>query len=113
MSVGRGKRVKGSGTMTRRARTCGRPARNAKLKYAGNVREPESRYSIIAGLPRLQLVPDAVIRSRGRARTNGVTPVNEVTRPQSNHVGPTREIQLSSASPIFCQFPVPPREPRV
>lgn len=56
--------------------------RNAKLKYAGNVHEPESRYTIIAGLLRLQLVPDAVIRSRCAA-----TRVNEVTRPQSNRVG--------------------------
>lgn len=32
---------------------------NAKLKYAGNVRAGESRYSIITGLLHLQLIPDA------------------------------------------------------
>lgn len=38
---------------------------NAGLKYAGNVREGESRYSIITGLLHLQLIPDrtAVIHS--------------------------------------------------
>lgn len=34
---------------------------NAELKYAGNVREGESRYSIITGLLHLQLIPDRTV----------------------------------------------------
>ena len=35
-----------------------RRLQNAKLKYAGNVRARESRYSIITGLLHLRLIPD-------------------------------------------------------
>lgn len=47
------------GTTTLWRGTCRRVPQNAKLKYAGNVRAGESRYSIITGLLHLQLIPDA------------------------------------------------------
>lgn len=43
------------------AHTCGCVSQNAELKYSGNVRERESRYSIITRL--LQLIPAAVFQS--------------------------------------------------
>lgn len=86
---GGGTGAKGFGTMTQARAYVRLAGRNAKLKYAGNVRVPESRYSIIAGLPRLQLVPVAVIRSVARANA---TRVSEITRPQSNRGEPASAI---------------------
>lgn len=64
---------------------------NAELKYAGNVREGESRYSIITGLLHLQLIPDrtAVIHSscfcgRERKRERGWLG-NKISFAPSNH----------------------------
>jgi len=55
------------GTTTQRRNVCNvwTVPQNVELKYAGNVRESESRYSIITGLLHLQLIPDrtAVIHS--------------------------------------------------
>jgi len=48
------------GTTTRRRSVRTMP-QNAELKYAGNVREGESRYSIITGLLHLQLIPDRTV----------------------------------------------------
>ena len=49
------------GTTTRRRSVRTTMPQNAELKYAGNVREGESRYSIITGLLHLQLIPDRTV----------------------------------------------------